>query len=122
MLSEIKKRDVRRKRRLMHVQNVVRGSSVKPRFTVHKSNRHLFVQIVDDEQGKTLFSLGSMMPECKGKYERKSKETARFIGETIAKKALENKITRVVFDRRHYKYHCLIAVLADAAREAGLQF
>lgn len=122
MLSEIKRRDVQRNRRVMRVRKKVRGNAERPRMCIYKSNKHLFVQIIDDEQGKTLVSLGSMMPECKGANSKKSKESARFIGTMIAKKALDKNISQVVFDRGHYQYHGLIAILADAAREVGLKF
>ncbi len=122
MLSEAKKRDVQRHRRQMRIRKRVRGTLEKPRFSVFKSNKHIFAQLIDDEQGKTIVSLGTMSSTCKGKHEKKSKEAARFIGEDMARVAKEKNIARVVFDRGRYKYHGLIAAIADAARESGLQF
>lgn len=122
MLSEIKKRNIQRDRREMRVRKKLRGTLEKPRFTVFKSNKHLFVQLIDDEQGKTLVSLGTMSQQCKGQHEKKSKEAAQFIGKKLAEMAKEQNISRVVFDRGHLRYHGVIASVADAAREAGLQF
>lgn len=119
MLNELTKRNVRRKRREMHIKNVVRGKTDKPRLTVSKTNKHLFAQLIDDEKQITLASFGTM---TKGFEKKKSKETAREIGTKIAEMAKEKQIDRVVFDRKRFKYHGIIAHVADAAREAGLQF
>ena len=123
MYSEMKRRNVRRKRRNLGVRKHVRGTSVKPRMSVFKSNKHLFVQLIDDEKGCTLLSASTLMKELeKTEHKKKGKESARYIGELIAEKAKSNNIQTVVFDRGHNKYHGLLAELASAAREAGLQF
>lgn len=122
MLSEIKKRDSQRKRRGFRIRKKLRGTADKPRMSVFKSNRHLFVQIIDDEASKTILSVGTMSDACKGKFDKKSKEAAKFIGLELANKAKEKNISRVVFDRGSLRYHGLIAAIADSAREAGLQF
>lgn len=123
MESRLKERNIRRKRRSMRVRKGVRGISSKPRLTVFRSNKHLFAQIIDDETRVTLFGIGTMSNELKGTpFAKKSKESAREIGKRIASHAKENKIDRIVFDRSSYKYHGLIAELADAAREQGLLF
>ena len=123
MLSELKQRNIRRKRRTAHAKRVVRGSSDRPRLSVFRSNKHILAQIIDDEKSITLFGVGTMSkPLKKGKSSQKSKEAAQQLGKILAEEAKKRKIETVVFDRGHYKYHGVIAALADAAREAGLKF
>lgn len=118
MESQLKKRNKTRKSRIYRVRKSVRGSSQKPRLTVFKSNKHLFAQVIDDEARKTLFSVGTYGK----KNEKKSLSVAVSLGAELAKEAKKKKIEKVVFDRGRYKYHGLIAKLADSARENGLQF
>ncbi len=107
----------------MRVRKAVRGSDTKPRLTVFRSNKHILAQIIDDESHATLFGIGTMSKDFKGtEFSKKSKSAAKEIGKRIAAEAKKNKIETVVFDRGHYKYHGLIAELANAAREAGLKF
>jgi large subunit ribosomal protein L18 len=122
MINERKKRDVQRKRRTFRVRNKVRGSAVKPRLSVFKSNVHIYAQLIDDESGKTLVGIGTMGDVCKGQFEKKSKEACKFIGMKLAEKASELGIEKVVFDRGHNSYHGLLKELADSARSAGLKF
>ncbi len=123
MENRLKNRDVRRKRRSLRVRKHVRGTSEKPRLTVFRSNKHLSAQIIDDENHTTLFGIGTMGKDLKGKdFAKKSKEAAREIGKLIAAAAKKKKVETVVFDRGHYKYHGVIAELANAAREEGLKF
>ena len=124
MESNLIKRSAKRIKRAMRVRKKLRGSSLKPRFSVHKSNEHISAQIIDDDTGMTLVGLGTMSKELnpKGKPMKKSKANAKEIGALIAKLAKEKNIERVVFDRGRFKFHGLIAELANAAREAGLQF
>jgi large subunit ribosomal protein L18 len=123
MLSESKQRNVRRVRRKRGVRKHVRGTAQRPRMSVFKSNKNLFVQLIDDENAHTLLSASTVMkdldtPELK----KKSKEAARYIGQLIAEKAKKKKIESVIFDRGHNKYHGLLAEMASAARAAGLRF
>lgn len=123
MINEKQDRNQRRKRRAYRVRKQVRGTAKKPRLTIFKSNQHLFAQLIDDEQGVTLASFGTMSKELRAKgLGHKGKEAAKQIGIKIAEAALEKKIERAVFDRGHYKYHGLLVELANAARETGLQF
>lgn len=123
MENNLVKRNLRRSRRLFHVRKGVRGTSEKPRLTVYRSNQHLSAQLIDDENRTTLIHFGTMSKELKKKeFGKKSKEAAKEIGTLIGKKAQELNIERVVFDRGYYKYHGLIAAIADAAREVGLKF
>ncbi|MBS0630068.1 MAG: 50S ribosomal protein L18 [Verrucomicrobia bacterium] len=120
MENSIKQRDIRRKRRSLRVRKNVRGTLAKPRLTVFRSNKHLLAQIIDDENHVTLFGIGTMSKELDGA--KKSKDAARQIGKRIAIEAKKKNIENVVFDRGHYKYHGIIAELANAAREEGLKF
>ncbi len=122
MINELKKRDVQRRRRSFRVRNKVRGSALKPRLSVYKSNKHLYVQLIDDEAGKTLFGLGTMSASAKGTHDKKSKDACRFLGEKVAVKASELGVQSVIFDRGRFTYHGLLSQFADAAREAGLKF
>lgn len=108
----------------MHTKRTVRGSAERPRLTVFRSNKHLSAQIIDDENRVTLVGIGTMSKEMKKgkKSSGKSKEVAQQLGKILADQAKMKKIENVVFDRGHYKYHGVIAALADAAREAGLKF
>ena len=108
-------------RRTLRVRSKLKGSESRPRMCVVKSNKHLYVQVIDDENGKTLAS-----EQTVGKASResglgkKSKSTAKIMGEAIARKALALGITHVIFDRGPFKYHGILAELADAARQQGL--
>ncbi len=117
MNNDLLKRNARRVKRALRVRKHVRGSAVKPRLSVLKSNRHISAQLIDDDLGITLASAGTVQHEKK-----KSKASAREIGTMIANLAKEKQIKTIVFDRGRYKFHGLIAELASAAREAGLQF
>lgn len=111
---------LKRKRR---VRKKVFGVTERPRLSVYKSLRYIYAQIVDDIQRKTLVAASSLTAELKGKLKSTANmAAARAVGETIAKRALEQKIAKVVFDKNQFKYHGKIKALADAAREAGLQF
>src|SRR3989344_2287277 len=107
----------KRERRHAKIRAKIIGTSEKPRMSVFKSNRFLYVQIIDDEDGKTLVT-GSN----KGIYGKNQLEKARSLGENIAKKAIEKKIKKVVFDRSGYIYTGKIKKVASAAREGGLKF
>lgn len=112
----------RRKRRMLYVRKNVRGNAEKPRLTVFRSNKHLYAQLIDDENMVTLFGIGTTSKELKGDLSKKSKASAKEIGKRIATEAKKQSIEAVVFDRGFYKYHGIIAELANAAREEGLKF
>lgn len=111
---------IRRKRR---VRKKVKGSSEYPRLNVYRSNKHIYAQIIDDTSGRTPIGVSTLSPELKGasKYTGNI-EAAKKVGELIAKKCLEKKITRVVFDRNGFLFHGRIKALAQSAREGGLKF
>lgn len=120
MQQSLIKRNKVRQSRVMRVRKKLRGNGEKPRLSLFKSLHHLSVQLIDDERGITLASYSTLAKEMKGK--KLSKETAKLVGEKIAELAKEKKIERVVFDRGRYKYHGLIAEVANGAREKGIKF
>lgn len=120
MDNSLGKRDKQRKRRVLSVRRRLRGTAEKPRLNVKRSNKHLFVQLIDDENCKTLFGIGTLGKNAE--FGKKSKEAAKKIGAKAAELAKAQNIEKVVFDRGPYKYHGLIAEIANGAREAGLQF
>ncbi len=99
------------------VRNKISGTTERPRMSVFRSNKQIYVQIIDDLTGKTLASASSLGLENVGKTEQAAK-----VGELIAKKAQEVGISNVVFDRNGYLYHGRVKGLADAARNGGLKF
>lgn len=112
-----------RQRRVFHNRNRLRSDSDAPRMCVTRSNKNIYCQIIDDEAGKTLVAVGSQSKEIRESlgYGGNS-DAAGKIGATIAEKALAAGIKKVKFDRGANKYHGRLAALADAAREAGLEF
>ena len=122
MESSLINRNRKRLKRAYRVRLNLRGTAEKPRLTVMKSNRHIAVQLIDDENGITLASASTLMKKFRSKKLTSNKEAARIIGSELGELAKDKQITTVVFDRGFYKYHGVIAELANAAREAGLQF
>ena len=112
-----------RKLRHARVRAKVSGTVEKPRLCVFRSLKNIYAQIIDDTAGHTLASAGSLDPEIRDQMTDKNKtERAELIGSLIAKRALNNGIGKVVFDRGGYKYHGRVKALADGARKAGLEF
>jgi large subunit ribosomal protein L18 len=122
MESSLINRNRKRLKRAYRVRQNLRGTAEKPRLTVLKSNRHIAVQLIDDEKGITLASASTLMKKFRSQKLTSNKEAARIIGTELGEIAKDKQITTVVFDRGFYKYHGVIAELANAAREAGLQF
>ena len=101
----------------------VSGTHERPRFDVYRSNQHIYVQIIDDLDGKTLVAASTVEKEIAAEVKGKKKtEAAKIVGAAAAKKALAAGITEVVFDRGGYIYTGRVAAVADGAREAGLKF
>ncbi len=116
-------RNGQREKRHLRVRNKISGTAVRPRLNVFRSEKQIYAQIINDVEGKTLVAASSIDKELKGKLSAGSnKDAAKVVGELIAKRALENGIKDVVFDRGGYIYHGRVKVLAEAAREAGLNF
>lgn len=116
-------RDANRIKKHESIRKNLSGSAERPRLSVYRSNNNIFVQLIDDVNGVTLTSASTIDKELKGTLKHgANQEAAKAVGTAIAKKAAEKGITTVVFDRSGYKYTGRIAALADAAREAGLNF
>ena len=111
-----------RERRTFRVRNQVRRSANgRPRLSVFRSNKHIYAQLIDDAAGKTLVSASTVEKDVAGETGG-NKEAAAQVGQLLGRRAVEKGIKEVVFDRGRYKYHGRVAALADAAREAGLEF
>lgn len=107
----------------MKVRNHLSGTAERPRLAVFRSNNHMYAQIIDDTVGNTLVSASTLQKDVKAELTKTNNvEAAAHLGTVIAKKALEKGITTVVFDRGGFIYQGKIKALADAAREAGLEF
>lgn len=113
-------RKMERTRRHIRVRRKISGTAERPRLCVYRSNKNIYVQIIDDVAGKTLASASTLDKEIKTKH--RNKQAAREVGALIAKKALEKNIESVVYDRGGCIYHGIVKELAEAAREAGLKF
>lgn len=111
-------RNSMRIKRHNRIRKNLSGTKELPRLNVFRSNTNMYAQIIDDETGKTLVSTSSL----ELKLDKNNIETAKKVGESIAEKAKDAKITEVVFDRSGYLYHGRIKALAESAREAGLKF
>jgi large subunit ribosomal protein L18 len=110
----------RRKRIKMRIRKNISGTNDRPRMTVFRSNRGMYVQLIDDLNGRTLVAASSgKIDEASGKVNKI--EQAKQVGKLIAEKSLEKGISNVVFDRNGYLYHGRVKALADAAREGGLK-
>ncbi|HQB27283.1 MAG TPA: 50S ribosomal protein L18 [Candidatus Paceibacterota bacterium] len=120
----IKTKEEKRKRRQARIRTKVSGSAVRPRLSVFKSNKHMFVQLVDDDAGKTLVSASDQeIKSEKGKKVDFTKvETSKAVGRLIAEKALAQKIKEAKFDRGGNRFTGRIKAIADGAREGGLKF
>lgn len=110
-----------RARRHFRVRKTLRGTPQAPRLVVHRSSRHMHVQLIDDIAGHTLAAASSMEADVRA-LEGDKKAKASKVGALVAARAKEAGIEAVVFDRAGYKYHGRVAALADAAREGGLKF
>ena len=112
-----------RRFRIRHrIRKQITGTSDIPRMSVFRSNKQIYVQIIDDVSGKTLLSMSSLTKEIQEKKNVKKTEQAKMVGKKVAEEAKKKGIEQVVFDRGGYLYHGRIKALADAAREGGLKF
>lgn len=117
MIKQISK-NTNRQRRHYRIRKIVKGTSDRPRLSVFRSNKAIYVQLIDDVNQNTLLSANTI--ELKLKHA--NVESAKALGKLVAEKALDKGIKEVVFDRGGYLYHGRVKALAEAAREAGLQF
>lgn len=117
------KKNLRRDRIRRRIRSTIRGTKSRPRLCVFKSNKHVYAQLVDDREARTLVASSSESTNLREELEDKSrKERAEVVGADLAKMANEKGITKAVFDRSGYKYHGVIKALAEGAREGGLDF
>ena len=112
-----------RERRKLRIRRRISGTEERPRLSVFRSGRHIYAQVVSDVEGRTLAAAPTLSRDLKGTLENDPKaDAARKVGALIAKMCLAKNIEKVVFDRNGYLYHGRVKALAEAAREAGLQF
>ena len=122
MVSKKSRKEVRVKKH-RRIRNHLSGTSQRPRLAVFRSNNHMYAQIIDDTVGKTLVSASTNQKDVKAELEKTNNvDAAAYLGTVIAKKAIEKGIKEVVFDRGGFIYQGKIKALAEAAREAGLEF
>jgi large subunit ribosomal protein L18 len=125
MIRKIEKKEIR-KRIHVRIRRKLRGTTERPRLAVFRSVAHIYAQVIDDVEGKTLVSASSVDKGAKGAKGSKpaggNVAAAKNIGKLVAERAKAKGVTRVVFDRGGYQYHGRVKALADAAREAGLEF
>ncbi len=122
MVSKESRTEVRQKKH-RRIRNRFSGTAERPRLAVFRSNNHMYAQIIDDTVGNTLVSASTLQKDVKAELSKTNNvEAAAHLGTVIAKKALEKGITTVVFDRGGFIYQGKVKALADAAREAGLEF
>lgn len=116
-------RAVLRRRRQARVRRKVHGSAERPRLNVFRSLSHIYAQVIDDDEGRTLVSASTLDNELRGKIKDTTRtEQAKLVGALVAERALAKGIKQVVFDRGGYPYHGRIRALAESSRENGLDF
>ncbi len=117
----LSKKEIRRNKIKMQIRKKISGNSIYPRVSVFRSNKDIYVQMIDDSSGHTLCATSSRDKTIVSKKGTKT-EKAKIVGIELAKKALENKITNAVFDRSGYLYHGRVKALAEGIREGGIKF
>ena len=122
MVSKESRAEIRQNKH-RRLRNRFNGTAERPRLAVFRSNNHMYAQIIDDTVGKTLVSASTLDKDVKAELEKTNNvEAATVVGTVVAKKALEKGITTVVYDRGGFVYEGKVKALAEAAREAGLEF
>ena len=122
-MGQVQEKRAARIRRHQRVRKLVRGTAERPRLCVHKSLRHIYAQIINDEDGRTLVTASTLSKEFPRASDRiKKTEAAKLVGTLVADRALAAQIESVVFDRGGYLFHGRIKALAAAARDRGLKF
>ncbi|MCU1460721.1 MAG: rplR [Acidimicrobiales bacterium] len=122
MTYTTKKKQEARTRRHYRVRKKVRGSTARPRLAVYRSNKHISAQVIDDLTGRTVASASTVEADVKSTGSTSNRSAATAVGRLVAERAKAAGITSVVFDRGGFLYHGRVAAVADAAREAGLEF
>ena len=122
MVSKESRKAIRVKKH-NRIRNRFNGTAERPRLAVFRSNNHMYAQIIDDVAGKTIVAASTLEKDVKSQLEKTNDvDAAAYVGQVIAKRAIDKGIKEVVFDRGGYIYQGKVAALADAAREAGLEF
>ncbi len=122
-MEKTKRKQMSHIRRRRRIRRKINGTGQRPRLSVSRSLKHIYAQIIDDENGKTLAHASSLSPEIKENVAEGGKiKIAQSVGQLIAEKAKEHQIEGVIFDRGGHLYHGRIKALAEAAREEGLKF
>jgi large subunit ribosomal protein L18 len=122
-MNSQKLKHVQRLRRRNHVRRKITGTVERPRLTVFRSSKHIYAQLIDDLNGRTLAAASSLAPDLRKDVSYGGNiKAAQVVGKRLAEVAKEKGITKAAFDRGHYRYHGRVKALADAAREGGLQF
>lgn len=110
----------RRNRRKKHIRKSIKGSADKPRMTVYRSNKKMYIQVIDDDKGATLVSASNIEKDLRNL--KNCVTDAGKLGEVIGERLLAKKIEKIVFDRNGYFYHGIVKAIADGARKQGIQF
>jgi large subunit ribosomal protein L18 len=113
---------IARRHRQERIRKRIHGTTERPRLSLHRSLNHIYAQIIDDVAGKTLLGLSTQSKEFASGKDAGNVKGARELGKLVAKKALEKKISQVVFDRSGFLYHGRVKAFAEGAREEGLKF
>lgn len=122
MLKKIDKNQ-KRKERHYSIRNKIVGTPERPRLNIFKSSKHIYAQVIDDATGKTIASASTLDKELVGQVAELTKsDAAKLVGKTVGERAKNKGINAVVFDRGGYLYHGRVKLLADGARESGLEF
>jgi large subunit ribosomal protein L18 len=122
MSTSTKDKQVARARRHYRVRKKVGGTAARPRLAVFRSNKHISAQIIDDRSGRTLAAASTLEPELRQAGRTGNRTAAAAVGRLVAERAKTAGVAQVVFDRGGFLYHGRVAAVADAAREAGLEF
>ncbi|HLH69292.1 MAG TPA: 50S ribosomal protein L18 [Candidatus Dormibacteraeota bacterium] len=122
MSTSAKDKQVGRLRRHRRVRKKVTGTAERPRLAVYRSNRHVSAQVIDDRSGRTLAAASSLERSVREAGPTGNKAAASVVGRLVAERARAAGVASVVFDRGGFRYHGRVAAVADAAREAGLEF
>ncbi len=121
-MSRVIDRNTERKKKKLRIKYKIRGTKDRPRLCVYKSLNHIYAQLIDDENSVTVVSASTLDLDLRDKVKGSNVNSAQIVGESIAKKAIEKGLRKVVFDRNGYIYHGKVKALADSARKAGLKF
>lgn len=111
-----------RRRRKERIRKKVQGTAERPRLSIYRSVNHIYAQVINDVEGKTIIGLSTQSKEFPSSKDAGNVKGARELGKLVAKKAIEKKIGQVVFDRSGFLYHGRVKAFAEAAREEGLKF